>query len=120
MKSRYLTIFLFLIGCLSGFAQSHAVDSLKGVLNTEQEDTNKVNTLNKLCEVLWRIGSYNGSMVNASLALELEEKIISSPDSILVKAGENGMARTYKAMGVIYRHLGNYSKALEYDLKALH
>jgi len=104
---------------MQGFAQTHVIDSLRNVLKTEQEDTTKVNTLNKLGELLWRTSHYDSSMANAAKALAIEEKIISSPDPVISKMGENQRARTYKFMGVVYRHLGNFSKALEYDLQAL-
>ncbi len=119
MKSRYLIVLFILLGYIQGFAQNRVIDSLRGVLKTEQDDTNKINTLNTLGELLWRTGSYDSSMANATKALGLEEKIISSPESTISKAGENERARTYKVMGVIYRHLGNYSKALDFDLNAL-
>ena len=119
MKGRFLVIVVVLINCIGGFAQNHAIDSLRSILKTEKEDTNKLKTLNRLCEKLWRIGNYDSSMADAAQAQVLAEKIISSSQNAIVKAGEIGLAITYKNMGAIYRHHGNYPKALEYDLNAL-
>ncbi|HSY75869.1 MAG TPA: tetratricopeptide repeat protein, partial [Bacteroidia bacterium] len=89
------------------------------VLKTPQTDTAKVFTLNRLCEVLWRTANYDSAMANAIQQRALAEKLVSSTDAAIAKAGKNGLAGAYRVMGIIYRHHGNFPKALELELKAL-
>jgi tetratricopeptide (TPR) repeat protein len=100
-------------------AQTRAIDSIRTVLKTEQEDTGRVFTLNALCEVYWRSSRYDSAFANAMQAKALAEKLETSTDPVIAKAGKNGLAGAYRVMGIVYRHHGNYPKALENELKAL-
>ena len=54
MKSKYLILTLLLMCFLkNGIGQSYLIDSLRHVLAIEQDDTNKVNTLNSLAYALY-------------------------------------------------------------------
>ncbi|HSZ86460.1 MAG TPA: ATP-binding protein [Puia sp.] len=57
------------------YSQSSYVDSLKKVLATEKEDTNKVNTLDYLFDYYWGNDDYENAMQNAKLILALSTKI---------------------------------------------
>src|SRR4051794_9411463 len=78
-----LKTFLFLVlilYCFNSYAQSVLpdslqFDSLKKVLQTEKEDTNKVNTLNALSHTLIQKGNYKNAMQLGNEALSLAEKL---------------------------------------------
>jgi len=100
----------FLCLCIfSMSAQSHVIDSLKHVLQTPKEDTNKVNTLNLLSEKLWRTGKYDTSVICANSAQTLAAKI----------GFEKGIATAYTNIGIVNDELGKYPKATEYDSMSL-
>ena len=78
MKRPLLKICLILcIGLHASFAnaQYYAIDSLKKVLQSQREDTNKVQTLNSLSVTYWQDDSYEDAMRYAKAALALAKKI---------------------------------------------
>jgi tetratricopeptide (TPR) repeat protein len=91
------------------FAQNSKIDSLRKVLLTMKDDTNKVNTLNILSHKLEGTGSYDSSLLYAHTAEALAEKT----------GFESGLAKAYIHIGNIYIDRGNYPLALEYENKAL-
>jgi signal transduction histidine kinase len=70
--------------------QNHRIDSLLAVLQTEKEDTNKVNTLINLCKAYKYIGQFDKSIDYADHALSLSEKTGFDHGS--------GMAHYYKGL----------------------
>jgi tetratricopeptide (TPR) repeat protein len=90
-------------------AQNKKADSLKKALLNEAEDSNKVNTLNAMSECLWRIGSYDSSIVYSTKALALGEKT----------GFKKGEAAALRHRGLAFYYEGNFDKALENQLKAL-
>ena len=94
--------------CL-GQKQLHVIDSAKGVLKTERDDTNKVNTLNWLSGKLWRTGMYDTSITYSKNAESLAEKL----------NYQKGIASACRNIGIAYAQEGDLSKALEYFLKGL-
>jgi serine phosphatase RsbU (regulator of sigma subunit) len=109
MKGRCITVIVILICCLQGHSQSHEIDSIKKLLHTEQEDSNKVNSLNTLSDKLSRIGKADTSMTCAKTAQVLAEKL----------EYKKGIAIALRNIGVGYLDQSDYSKALEYFFKAL-
>jgi tetratricopeptide (TPR) repeat protein len=107
---RYFTLCLFvLFTCGNTFAQTTVIDSLRKVLKTEQDDTNKVNTLKALSDKLRRTGKYDTALATAFQAKTLAEKL----------EYQKGIAGVCTIIGVVYRIQGTYAKALEFDFKAL-
>ncbi len=95
---------LLIIGFLPlASAQTHVLDSLKKVLQTEREDSNKVNTLNDLSAYLWKISKNDSSLLYANLAKTLAEKI----------GFENGNAYAFKNIGTYYNLKGKYPEAIK-------
>ncbi|MGP8217205.1 MAG: tetratricopeptide repeat protein [Bacteroidia bacterium] len=90
-------------------AQQHTIDSIRNILKTERDDTNKVNTLNTLSSKLWRNGIYDTSLIYANHALTLATKL----------GFEKGLAGAYSNIGVIIYYQGDYIKSLDYSLKEL-
>jgi len=149
MKSRSLAILLLLINCLNTFGQNPVVDSLKNLLKTEHNDTNKVITLNAISNNLSNTDAYDSSLKYANDALVLADKFKfergrgdalsimgnchflqgNYPDSyknnqeallIYQKIGnKNGVATSLMLIGNVYQHEGNYLKAIDYRLNAL-
>ena len=84
-------------------------DSIIKSLKSVKEDTNKVNTLNKLSRQLNNTGEHAKSLKYAEEAITLSKKLR------FIKGNANG----YKNIGNIYINQSNYPKALEYYLQAL-
>jgi tetratricopeptide (TPR) repeat protein len=87
---------------------SSRIDSLENVLKTLPEDTNRVNTLIKLCEVL----SYSDTKGVQDVANET----VALSQKIDFKKGEG---KAYVYLGYYYHRLGNEPRAIEFLLKAL-
>ncbi|MEO9022548.1 MAG: tetratricopeptide repeat protein [Ginsengibacter sp.] len=117
MKNLFTIAFLFftlVTFSFTGYTQSNEassfkIDSLKNVLQTQKEDTNKVNSLNVLSFFL----TYAGDTVNA----------IRYADEALSLAGktnfEKGKGLAYLNIGTIYFLQNNYDEALKNRLIAL-
>src|SRR5665213_2996305 len=104
---------LFLITCLCIFlnvveAQTK-IDSLKNLLKTNVQDTNRVNRLDKLCHEYRLIGDYDNGLSCAKQALQLAEQL----------NFKQGVAHSYSSMGNIYMHQGNYFGALKMHFASL-
>jgi len=134
---------------LNAVAQNHKIDSLLKVLQSEKEDSNKVNTLNELSKRVFRVGTYTTSDSFAVKALTLAQKINykkgiaraylnrgnafqGSGDYPLSKSNylksvdickeindKAGLASDYGNLGNVCEGEGDYKSALEYQLKAL-
>ena len=90
-------------------SQNKKADSLYRVLQRAKEDSNKINTLNSLSNILWGDGKYDTALVCSSNARE-----------IALKIGFNkGVAEANDNIGIIYGQLGDYPKSLQYFFEAL-
>lgn len=87
---------------------SSKIDSLENALKALPEDTNRVNTLIKLCEVLTYSDTKRVEEV-ANTTIKLSEKI----------DFKKGTGKGYVYMGYYYHRLGNEPRAIEFLLKAL-
>lgn len=85
------------------YAQQTTIDSLQNVLNSAKEDTNKVNTLNKLAGELTLILEYEKTFNCAIQASILSDKI----------DYKKGKAKSLTIIGVVYMNQGNYPEALK-------
>ncbi len=103
-----ICLFFILTSSFSS-AQTHTIDSLLTVLQTEKEDTNKVNNLNMLTSKLLKISKYDTSLICANTTKELAEKI----------GFKRGLASALLNIGVAYDYMGKYPTAMEYEFKAL-
>jgi adenylate cyclase len=90
-------------------AQLYSIDSLKKVLQTQKEDTNKVKTLYTLSWRLSMTGNLNPAINLAQTALALAEKI----------NFKKGKAYAFKSLGIIYYNNQNIDLALKNYLIAL-
>jgi serine phosphatase RsbU (regulator of sigma subunit)/tetratricopeptide (TPR) repeat protein len=94
---------------IGGKIYAQNTDSIIKSLKSIKEDTNKVNTLNKLSRQLNNTGEHEKSLKYAEEAIAISEKLS------FIKGKANG----YKNIGNIYINRSNYPKALEYYLQAL-
>ncbi len=107
MKKLFLIFFLLFIFLIS-FSQDNTIDSLKVVLKTLSEDTNKVNLLIKLAII------YEGfSNEEAMKCLDQAKNISKKIDF------KYGLATSYYEMGLVYFDKSNYVQAVEYNKKAM-
>jgi tetratricopeptide (TPR) repeat protein len=105
----YFFLFIAVNTVLPSFAQTKEIDSLKLVLRTAKDDTNKVKALNALCEKLWHVCNYDTSLVCAASAKALAEKL----------GYKNGMANAFKYAGFNYHDKGDYPEALKNHFASL-
>ena len=89
--------------------QNKTIDSLKVLLPTQKEDTNKVNILNEVSKALTQNHNYTNAIAYANEALSLSAEINFN----------KGKAATYENIGWIYSLVDNYSEALKHAYKAL-
>ena len=86
-------LFIFLSYSFKATAQRYSIDSLKIVLLTQKEDTDKVNTT---CILGWRYSmekrDFDTALIYAKQALNLANKI----------HYKEGIAYAYKSFGIIY------------------
>ena len=101
---------VFILGLVQiSIAQTPRIDSLKQVLKTAKEDTNKVNSLFRLGRDLFMMGKFDTAVVLEKQADDLAQKL----------SYTKGVASSNKITGNIYGTLGNYPKALEHYYKAI-
>jgi signal transduction histidine kinase len=101
-----LLSFFLLLHSFTANTQGESIDSLQKVLQTQKEDTNKINTLNELASILIQISDYPKSLEYANKALKLSETL-----------------NFKKGKGLAYKNLGgshqNFDEALNYLNNAL-
>ncbi len=118
-----LSSYFFLFAVLNFFqqgvySQTRSLDSLKRVLKTTKDDTNKINILKAIGWKL-RYDNPDTSIIVTTQALKLSEKLYASPDKALAKWGEKNMAVSSTNLGFFNTVLGNYTQALQHYLKSL-
>lgn len=84
-------------------AQNKTIDSLQKVLETAQDDTNKVKTLNRLGWKHLRLSNYNDALHYVENAKVLAEKLNYTV----------GLANSFNNIGNVYREQGNFPEALK-------
>ncbi len=105
-----LFIFFFITSCNFLFAQTSAIDSLEKVLETQKEDTNKVNTLHTLWQYANEKSDYKGALIYAEKALALSKKI----------NFKKGIAFSHMNIGMTHNaSLGSLSESLKHMKMAL-
>ncbi|HXP51618.1 MAG TPA: hypothetical protein VN922_16795, partial [Bacteroidia bacterium] len=109
MRKYSLTFLFFIFNFSFLLAQKRQIDSLQSVLKTVKEDTNKVNLLNSLSERLKEVSNYDSSLIDATTASLLAEKL----------DFKKGLAIALRSMAVANWSKSNYPIALEYATKAL-
>ena len=108
MKKNILFFCLIVTLHHTSAAQNNTIDSLRAVLKTAGEDTNKVNALNLLSyELLYN--DTDTTIYYANLAKNLSEKLGYS----------KGTAAAYLRLGQAYNNLGSYDQSQLFLLKGL-
>ena len=106
-KNIFLIILLFALHHIP-VAQTKTIDSLRAILKTAGEDTNRVNALNLLSyELLY--GDTDTAIYLSNLAKDLSEKLNYS----------KGLAGAYLRLGQAYNNLGTYDQSQLFLSKAL-
>jgi serine phosphatase RsbU (regulator of sigma subunit)/Tfp pilus assembly protein PilF len=102
---KYFRLYLLLLLLFSGtdaLTQNEQVDSLRGILESPQEDTSRVNTLNAMADLLYRS--------NPDYAIEYGSKAKNLAEEI---SYSSGLAMAYKNIGLGYYIQGHYTGAIE-------
>ena len=92
---------LFILHSFVSNGQNKTIDSLKKVLQTQKEDTNKVNTLIVLGTVLTDSIEYDFALKYADEALALSKKL----------NFKRGQAKAYNKIASVHQTRGNYVEA---------
>jgi signal transduction histidine kinase len=98
-----ILFFLFILSSFRAYTQNKTIDSLKKVLQTQKEDTNKVNILNALSKSLWEYGDYKNDMQYAVQAFTLSKKI----------NFKKGRATAFNNIGNAYANQLKYKEAFK-------
>ncbi len=147
MKTKISLFIVYTFFCISALAQVSPIDSLKNVINTSKNDSNKVNSYLELAQQYLRVNQ-DTSIIYANNAIELGKEInfykgvANSYRQIAIvyyikgeydkaisnfkqslktwkEAGDvSGVGRAHNNIGIIYFNIGQYDKALENYLKA--
>ncbi|MCE3259003.1 MAG: protein serine/threonine phosphatase, partial [Bacteroidetes bacterium] len=106
----------FLLSCVftcliaSGiFSQNRSADSLKSVVNKNNEDTNEVKACAELCKLYYNSGEYAEAVSFGQKGIALAEKL-NYPQ---------GLAKCFRYMGSVYFLQSDLHKAQIYYSKAL-
>lgn len=102
--------FVLLFACCiyTAFAQKQKADSLGVLLKAEKSDTGKVKLMWQLADV---VSSYN-----PDTALQLAQRALFSARKIKYTEGES---RSLGILAEVFRKIGNYPRALEFNFKKL-
>jgi tetratricopeptide (TPR) repeat protein len=100
--TRIILLNLILHAIPLSFAQNEKMDSLKSVLYTQSNDTNKVITLNAISWDYFVVSELDSCYLYATEAMELSEKL----------DYQKGIARAHTRFGAIYFNKGNFYEAL--------
>src|SRR4030095_11271312 len=103
-----LKVFLLLSIPLFSFAQTNTIDSLKQLLKSEKQDTNRVLLLNQL-SLAYRLTKPDTALALTQQALSLSRKA----------AYTSGEVKSLSGIASIFRITGNYPRALQLHLEAL-
>jgi signal transduction histidine kinase/tetratricopeptide (TPR) repeat protein len=109
VKRIELLFFLFVLYSFTANAQPNNIDSLNEILQSEKEDTSKVNTLNELSRNSINNGDVRHASQYANEALSLSQKL----------HFKQGTGDTYYSMELIYSYEKNYSESLNKAFAAL-
>jgi serine phosphatase RsbU (regulator of sigma subunit) len=89
-------------------ADDSKADSLVHTIRNTKEDTNKANSIHAVINQLIDIGNYHKSDSLARIELELSQKL----------NYKRGIANAYNSFGIASSYQGDYSRSLEYLVKA--
>lgn len=108
MKQILLFLFFLLSAGIPLFAQKNIADSLSAKLAVEKTDTGRV-------KLMWQMGSAI-SIYNPEEALAVAQKAV-----LLAKRikDEEGLSRSLGVLANTFSNIGNYPRALEYNLEKL-
>ena len=106
--NRYLLFFIFLFLQVPVFAQKNKADSLDQLLVKEKIDSNKVT-------LMWNMADVT-SIYDPEKALKLATEALFLATKIKYKEGQS---RSLGIMANIFTKLGNYPRALEFNLQKL-
>lgn len=111
---KYSLCSLYVFAYTGLFAQNSEVDSLKKVLKTLKDDTNKVYLLNKIARHYNLMSNHDSSFFYARKNKLLAEKLLTvfSEPGLMHTALQRGIAMSYNVMGLNYTFMGDYPKAL--------
>ncbi|MFT3700775.1 MAG: tetratricopeptide repeat protein [Agriterribacter sp.] len=107
VKKCFFTL-LFLLFINTGFSQKPKADSLSQLLNSEKTDTGKV-------KLMWQLADVT-SGYHPDTALQMAQKALFLAKKIKYTEGES---RSLGIIAEVFRKIGNYPRALEFNFKKL-
>ncbi len=111
---------LFLSANCSCLAQQAKIDSLRGLVKKDKEDTCKAPHLNSLSWEYAKTGSNDSALKCAQSAIRLCEKLLNeNADAKIQHSAKKSEATSYSTIGIIFLNQGNYPDALKNHALAL-
>ena len=109
---------LIILAAVFSFCESNAqnvkIDSLRKLLKTDKQDTNKLIHLNKLAGEYINLGSYDEALQLLNFVLQLSDPLIKqAKDPEFSKVTQRAKAFAYNSIGMISANRGNYPEALK-------
>lgn len=105
---RCFLLLSFALYAFTGFAQKQKADSLAALLKAEKKDTAKVKLMWQVADVI--------SIYNPDTALQLAQQALFLAKNIHYKEGQS---RSLGLIAEVFRKIGNYPRALEFNIKKL-
>jgi tetratricopeptide (TPR) repeat protein len=117
---RVFLLWYFVLATLYCSSQTKQIDSLKLVLKTAKQDTNKLKALNSLSWALY-IQNMDTAILLSTQALNAANSILTSStfSSQNVKEVKKCKGKSYNQLGIFSYFKGNYADALENYKKAI-
>ena len=110
IRNKIILLFIlsFLLALPAAFAQKKVIDSLRNLLNENQEDTLQVRIMVKLS------GAY--TYVDNEEAKVFAEKALTLAQKLQYKSG---IANAYRSIGTVFSERGNFDRAIQNYLQGL-
>jgi serine phosphatase RsbU (regulator of sigma subunit) len=121
MNSCRNILFLLIAGLLlhTGYSQTPILDSLKGMLSREKEDTNKIIIAINICKELNNSALYKDAIQYGKQAVDLAEKLRGSSIKAEANFAKKSAAKASINLGNSYEDIADYPDALIYYNKGL-
>ncbi|MCW3083230.1 MAG: hypothetical protein JWP12_596 [Bacteroidetes bacterium] len=111
--------FIFLLCTGKAAAQHESIDSLINVVNTTQNDTLKIQTLNTLSLDLVDAADYVGALKYARQLLQVSAQVEKSPNRAIAIVGKKGKGQFWNCIGQVNLSQSKLNAALNYYFIAL-
>ena len=100
----------------SALAQQKKIDSLRIVFRSAKNDTDKLNTLNRIAKIYGRMDQTDSAIFYSDLVIKRSDEILKTLPATATATKKNlllNRARAAQGKGYVYANQGNYPEALK-------